>query len=92
MTPDKVEALRKILTLLRGVHVGFVDWLFLTGLQRVLDRDPAAFQLSPRQGECLGEIVNRAIEEAQDAGKEKGHRLGWPGANSLETLYFITCH
>jgi hypothetical protein len=67
MTPDKVEALRKILTLLRGVHVGFVDRRFLTSLQRVLDRDPAAFQLSPQQGKWLGEIVNRAIENAQDA-------------------------
>ena len=72
MTPDKVEALRKILTLLRDVHVGFVDRLFLTGLQRVLDRDPNAFELSPRQGESLEAIVNRAIENAQDAGKEKG--------------------
>ena len=72
MTPDKVEALRKILTLLRDVYVGFVDRMFLTGLQRVLDRDPAAFQLSPHQGEWLGQIVNRTIENAQDAGKEKG--------------------
>jgi hypothetical protein len=72
MTPQKVEALRKILTLLRGVHVGFVDRRFLTGLQRGLDRDPAAFQLLPRQGEWLGEIVNRAIEKAQDAPNEKG--------------------
>ena len=72
MTPDKVEALRKILTLLRGVYVGFVDRMFLTGLQRVLDRDPNAFELSPRQGESLEAIVNRAIENAQDAGKEKG--------------------
>jgi hypothetical protein len=72
MTPDKVEALRKILTLLRGVYVGFVDRMFLTGLQRVLDRDPNAFELSPRQGELLEAIVNRAIENAQDAGKEKG--------------------
>jgi hypothetical protein len=72
MTPDKVEALRKILTLLRGVYVGFVDRMFLTGLQRVLDRDPAAVELSPRQGEWLEAIVNRAIENAQDAGKEKG--------------------
>jgi hypothetical protein len=67
MTPDKVEALRKILTLLRGVYVGFVDRMFLTGLQRVLDRDPNAFELSPRQGESLEAIVNRAIENAQDA-------------------------
>jgi hypothetical protein len=67
MTPDKVEALRKMLTLLRGVHVGFVDRLFLTGLQRVLDRDPTAFRLSQRQGEWLGQIVNRTIEQAQDA-------------------------
>ena len=67
MTPDKVEALRKILTLLRGVYVGFVDRMFLTGLQRVLDRDPNAFELSPRQGELLEAIVNRAIENAQDA-------------------------
>jgi hypothetical protein len=72
MTPDKVEALRKILTLLRDVYVGFVDRMFLTGLQRVLDRDPNAFELSPRQGESLEAIVNRAIENAQDAGKEKG--------------------
>ena len=72
MTPDKVEALRKILTLLRDVYVGFVDRMFLTGLQRVLDRDPNAFELSPRQGELLEAIVNRAIENAQDAGKEKG--------------------
>jgi hypothetical protein len=67
MTPDKVEALRKILTLVRDVHVGFVDRMFLTGLQRVLDRDPNAFELSPRQGESLEAIVNRAIENAQDA-------------------------
>ena len=73
MTPDKVEALRKTLTLLRGVDVGFVDRRFLISLQRVLDRDPAVFQLSSRQGEWLGEIVNRAIEKAQHAGKEKGH-------------------
>jgi len=72
MTPDKVEALRKMLTLLRDVHVGFVDRRFLTGLQRALDRDPTAFQLLPRQGEWLEAIVNRAIENAQDAGKEKG--------------------
>ena len=61
-----------MVTLLRGVRVGFVDRLFLTGLQRVLDRDPNAFELSPRQGEWLEAIVNRAIENAQDAGKEKG--------------------
>jgi hypothetical protein len=67
MTPDKIEALRKILTLLRGVYVGFVDRMFLTGLQRVLDRDPNAFELSSRQGESLEAIVNRAIENAQDA-------------------------